>query len=699
MTELRAAVKLIPLIMRRVEVDEFVLIDPKINLIRKPTGEDNWTFPISAPTSPDSEDTPSESPGVSAVLGDVRLVNGNILFDDQQNKERHELSDLNITLALPSMSKTLRLDGSGALDGDAFEIKTTLKTPRKLLDGKPSALDGRISTDLFTASLKGDVTKTDVFNLNVLADAKIDNVPAFAGKYGVVAPAMAVLNKVSFSTRVTGHPGDLKFSDLSFRHDSDLLKVNFNGAAALTDGLNFDGVFELNAPKLRDLAAATGTTLPAGDAYKAFKLDGQAKGNLTKVVLKNASIRFDDIRGTGNLALNLSGVPHLSGDLSTNVINTTPYASASGATSSTNTKQAANAWQTEPLDLTPLNAANADLSLTAEGIRFQDIEIGKSVVKVTLNNGRLEANVSETSLYGGAGDALIVANARGATPSVRLKANLDTLNIGPFLGAAANFTHLEGAGGFEVDVLGTGQSIDAIMKSLSGQGQFKFNNGAIKGVNVAQLLRSAEQALTTGAIPDALSPQEATDFTDFTGHFSIQNGVASTNDLNLLNPIVQIPGKGQLNLGERTLSLSMFPRSGDKAIGINGYAPPLRVSGAWTNLNVGLDTDWLQEQLTNELQNELTDVIADELGVEADGLGGIISGEASGEDILRGVLGQDGNRNKDKEEDAQPTPDASEATSDASANDASTSAEEAAPEDEEKTVEEELEDALKSIFD
>src|SRR5262245_31231648 len=46
MKELRAAVKLIPLLFGKVEIDEFVMVDPKIDLIQLENGRNNWTFDL-----------------------------------------------------------------------------------------------------------------------------------------------------------------------------------------------------------------------------------------------------------------------------------------------------------------------------------------------------------------------------------------------------------------------------------------------------------------------------------------------------------------------------------------------------------------------------------------------------------------------------------------------------------------------------
>ena len=59
---------------------------------------------------------------------------------------------------------------------------------------------------------------------------------------------------------------------------------------------------------------------------------------------------------------------------------------------------------------------------------------------------------------------------------------------------------------------------------------------------------------------------------------------ASTKDFNFEAAGFKIPGRGELDLGNRTLSLSMFPESDDKSVGINGSLLLSKYQAAGTNV-------------------------------------------------------------------------------------------------------------------
>ncbi len=704
MTELRAAVKILPLLSQKVEIDEFILVDPKLSLVKLENGENNWTFSSTSTGSPTPEDeTPTNPDAVQARLGDVRLVNGDLSYDDRQAGQTHTLTNLNILIKLPEINGPLGVDGDGILDELPFELNADVENLQKLLEGVSTPVNADLKTDLATTGFNGNIVLGDVIGLDLTANAEVPDLQAFADFMKIEIPGAKALGKANVKAKVDGQVGALILSDVILKHTSDLLKIDFTGGANVGEKIAFKGDLDFNAPNLRALAQTADVVLPEGDIYRSFSLDGQTQGSLESVSLSNATLKFDDIVGTGNMLLNLSGAkPKLTGNLKTNTINATNYAAASGATEKPKSTNKTDGWQDIPLDLSPLKSVDVDLKIEAEGLKFQGIDIGKTLLNTTIINGKLVADLTETSLYGGKGSAKIVADASAATPKVEMIASLNALNAAPFLGAVADFDKVEGVGGFNISINGTGASMSSIMSSLSGAGAFKFDDGAIKGLNAAQLMRSATEFLNTGTIPSALSEEQETDFTEFAADFNINKGVASTNAFNFVTPGLEIPGQGQLDLGNRTLSLSMFPKSGDKSLGINGFAPPIKISGSWNKLSVGLDQDWLKEQLTQQLKNEAQNLIQKELGLDkalGGNTGNILGSGKEADDARKEAIGNAlGNALGIKKPAATPTPTATPSPT-ATADSATSSTETVGPEEEvdeeEKSIEEQLEEEAK----
>jgi AsmA protein len=693
MKQLRAAVKLIPLIFRKVEIDEFVLVDPNIGLINLADGTNNWTFKIAG-----SEPKPDQKPGAefSGSLGDVRIINGSVSYDDRITKMLQTLSKLELKADMKALDKPFSINASGLANQLPFKLNTRIENPRSMLDGlaskvtidldteliktkldgvlalgdKPNfdfAFDGQIPSavelaDAFqikdlparnvlgrlsasgqafgspsditlkiadarhespflNADLKGEARLAEAITLQLEANADAPRLADLATAMNISAPGAGALGKASATTKISGQLDDLQFTDVNFRHDSGLLGLGFTGAARLRNELAYNGHLTINAPDLRQLAAATGAKLPEGNVYRSFSLAGDTSGGVNDVLLKNAKVEFDNIRGTGEAALTFAPRPHLTGSLTTGDIDVTPYAKASGAPVEQSKKS--GGWGSTPIDLTPLRLADADLNLKTGGIKYEKFDFGPSNIALTLKNGRLVADLKQTSLFGGAGGAMITADGSGQVPAVAIKANLDNLALKPFMVAAAGFDMLEGKGGVNLDIAGSGADLQSLMSSFAGSGKFAFDEGLIKGVNLTELGAAAKTALTNKSLSlAAFGANQQTKFNNLGASFAMKDGVAAMADLKLEAGSFNVAGGGSLDIGRQRLSLSLFPEFKNKNEGLNGFGLPIKLAGGWDGVKVSLDWDWLLSKATSGVKAKVTNEIQDELKKQ---LGGSLS--------------------------------------------------------------------------
>ncbi len=685
MGELRAAVKLIPLLFQRVEVDEFVLVEPNIALIALEDGTNNWTFGSSGPTG--TPDGGSGSGDLNASLGDVRIVDGQVSYEDRATGQQHILSALDMRARMDAIDKPFDIRASGVADQLPFEIEADIENPKAMMDGDSSNLTARLITELVTADvegamtlgatprfdfgfegevpaitelasafeiaglppasvlgaltasgratgtpdniqlefasarhasqlvnadLTGSVTLAETIGFALDARADIPRLAELAQAMNIEAPAGSALGKATASAKVTGVLGDIRFQNVALNHDSELLKLTYAGSARLTDALTYNGRLTLAAPNLQKLAAAADTQLPSGNIYRSFSLTGDTAGGATGVMLKNAVVEFDDIRGTGEAALDFAGKPRLTGTLNTGPIDITPYASASGAPKSQGA--AKQGWGATPIDLSPLRMADAQIALNADSLKYRRFDFGASRMNVNLTDGLLNANIDQTTLFGGSGGLQLVADGSKETPVVGLKADIDGLAIQPLLQAAANFGMMEGTGDLAIDVSGSGANLSAFMSSLQGQGGLAFDQGTLNGVDLNALAASAKTALASKSVPVAAFGQNAsTAFRNLNANFSMEDGVAAIADLKLQSGEVSVSGGGSLDIGNQSLSFTLFPQFANPSSGVNGYGLPVKFSGGWDGVRASLDFDWLVERATADARTRVQDEIQKEL--------------------------------------------------------------------------------------
>jgi AsmA protein len=590
--ELRARLALLPLLSRRVEIREFVLMRPAIALETDRSGRNNWTFAASTDAAaPAPSGSFVRGPGAlpfDAALGDVRIVEGRASFVDRAAGVEHTIEDLNLRLEMPGLAAPLEVEGGFLLDGDPVALEARLDSLRSFFDG---------------------------------ADAPF-------------------------------------FAEL----DAGALRVEADGRFEPGEAVAFAGDVRIASNDLQALAAKAGAALPAGNAYRTFELSGRATGNAERAAFENAAFAFDDIAGTGGLVLDLSGArPTLSGQLALGALDVTPYIDTGETSGGSQGGGGVPPWSEEPIDFGPLNALDADLTLTVESLKALDFMFGRSVVRARLAGGRLQIDLQELNAYEGTGQAQVVVDASGARPQVALTADLANLQAQPFLAAAAKFDRLIGAGGGTLQLTSSGSSQAEIMRSLDGTGGFDFKDGAIQGVNIAAALRGLEEALQGRINLDAFSSSASTDFTDLIGQFTIDDGVATLREFRLASPLVRVTGSGSLDIAQQTLELHLEPRAVASAQGqggandLSGIGVPLLVSGSWGAVSAGIDRDKLQQLVTQRAVGAVGDDIT--RGID-DALG------AGAGDIVRGALGLPGGRSSQQPApsgDAQAAPDDSEA--------------------------------------
>jgi AsmA protein len=683
--ELRAAVKLFPLLVRRVEIDEFVLVEPDIALVALEDGSNNWTFKPPQPRPQAEPDQPA--PDIGAALGDVRIRKGAVSYEDRKSQTRHAFTQLDLKADMQALDKPLRVTASGLANLVPFKASSRVANPQAMIDGAGSEVEANLTTDLIETALSGTVRlgeapafdlgfEGDIPSVTRLADAfKVADLPArdalgritargrltgapgaltlamdsarhespllnadFTGSAQLAqfitlditanaeAPQLArlaqtlaietpgdnVLGAAKASARITGQLGDLAFQDVSLAHDSDLLRIKFDGSARLATTLTFDGKVAIASPDLRKLAAATNATLPPGEVYKTFSLSGETAGGTDRVQLRNAVVQLDNLKGTGSASLDFGrGRPTLRASLRTDPLDVTPYALASGAPTEADSK---DAWRKTPIDLSPLRLVDATLDLAAAGVTYQKFNFGPSDLGVTLKDGRLVADLRQTSLFGGAGGLSVIADGSGPAPVLALKAQINGLGLQPLMQASAGFNRLAGNGDLLIDITARGGTVADVMASLNGQGALNVRDGVISGVDFVQLVNVARTAAAQRQIPlSAFGANASTPFRNMKASFAVKDGVAAMGDMLIDASVMKVSGGGALDLGKQTLSLSLFPEFTDRAKGMNGYGLPLKLSGGWSGVNVSLDFDWLLKRATADAGARVNDAIEGEL--------------------------------------------------------------------------------------
>ncbi len=693
--ELRGSVKWMPLLSRRVEVQELSFIDANVQLEKLADGRTNWDFG----TSGADESAPSgDGDGVSASIGKASLKNASLTYTDREAGTEYALKDLNLDASMQGFDKPLKAKADGVFQDQAFNIDLTLDTPEQLQSGAPATVDAKFDSKLAAGMFDGSVTlgdapsldgafslnapnladvatfasielplniaplgagnmkgsvsgpfdamtitfdsldlKSDLLDLGFAGTVALQDNPAVDGQLQASAsntgellkqmeievPAEDALEKVNIAGKVSGPADALSLTGLDITHTGALLNASYKGDVSLTGDGSIKGTLDASSDELRALLKAADVDMPEGDTLQAFSTAGVISGTFKKIAISNLDFALDDIRATGAAGLDLSGAkPRLTGDLDMGELDLSPFLGAEDQAKKP--QQPMEGWSEEPLDLASLKAVDADLKIKTTTLTLGNVVLKDAQVNAVLKDGKLNADLPAFNAFGGSWAGKMGLDASAATPAVTVDMTGDSVGVSSLLGTLAGFDKLTGTGSFAVSATSTGTSIDEIMKGLNGEVSTKLNDGAIKGLNVVQLVRSKDsllKAVTSGQLQgldfaSALSPEAETDFSSFDTVLSVKNGVANVDLMKLISPVLGIDGTGNINLGGQTLDLRLATSIDKKGQGsgsvvqLNGIPVPIRLSGSWTKPKVTPDlsgvTQQLQQDLTGQLLEGLT---------------------------------------------------------------------------------------------
>ena len=155
----------------------------------------------------------------------------------------------------------------------------------------------------------------------------------------------------------------------------------------------------------------------------------------------------------------------------------------------------------------------------------------------------------------------------------------------PLLSSVADFDKLDGKMQAKIAVLSAGTSPRAIMANLNGTVFTVFQDGAIRGLNVAKMIRS----LTSGTLSGwQEGPDQVTDLAQLSASFKIDKGQAATTDLNLVGPLVKMTGIGTIDLGTKQIAFRVEPKlvlttqGQGRAADPVGLGIPVMIDGPWS---------------------------------------------------------------------------------------------------------------------
>ena len=520
LSELKVQLQVLPLITGAVEIDQFVLVEPKIHLEIDKDGRPNWELAGSGSDGSSSGESGEGSEGGSLPitdlkLGDIRIENGSLVFVDHAAGSEERLEAINMMVALADIKSPLRADGSLDYKGETIELDLDLAAPYDVLQGGGSALGIGVKSAPLQLGFNGDLSN--------------QGSPSAAGSIDLSVPSVKGL------AAWLAEPLDLETEAL----ETLTIAGKLNGSAdkiAFTDAMITLDMIKGKGEVTTDLAGAV----------------PKITGRLDLGMVDLNPYMPAPIEGEGGEATAESETAEASAPLE---------GEAAAPTD----------WSDEPIELA-LGGVDLAFELTLEGLKAQEVTLGRTVLALNMAGPKLVADLKDFNLYDGKGQGRLTVDATNGQPRIDKQFTLTGLEALPFLTDAAEFNRLEGKADASFALSTAGGTERQLVQNLNGDGKVTFADGAIVGVNIAAMVRNVGSAFLSAEANET----RKTDFAELGGSFVITNGVLTNDDLLLQAPGLRVSGAGTLDLPARTVDYRIEPKA---AATLEGQAGQTEVAG------------------------------------------------------------------------------------------------------------------------
>jgi AsmA protein len=342
-----------------------------------------------------------------------------------------------------------------------------------------------------------------------------------------------------------------------------------------------------------DVAGRLGLKLSDTDAFlRALGLDGadlprglgrsvDMDADLTLTSDRRLSLRGmqADLGGntiTGAADISLNGTPQINAQISAGALDL-KGATQGDSSSASSAGSVGTGWPKDRIDASGLAAFNGEIALTASSIDLCSFQLGKTRALIKNDRSRMVFEMREVQAYDGTVSGEFVMNNRGGL-SVGGKIFAKSVSVQKVLRDAMDVERLTGNGDAEISFLGSGSNVDAIMRSLSGNGALRLGQGTIQGLDLNTLMGSGNGSGGT------------TVFDSLGATFAINAGNLRNDDLLFVLPNYEARGKGRVGLGAQDIDY-LFTPAALRANSGKGIAIPVSIKGPWSNPRIQPDLE------------------------------------------------------------------------------------------------------------
>ena len=195
----------------------------------------------------------------------------------------------------------------------------------------------------------------------------------------------------------------------------------------------------------------------------------------------------------------------------------------------------------------------SQVEVTFGEILFEDFALNNFYSNIFGNQRVLRITSLNADLFDGQVNAIGKLDMRLANPSISIQPSINDIELAQALPVLADNTELSGKMDLELNLQGSGNSIEGILKSLSGMGQISIASPQYKSINIEQLFCNAAALFGSSSAKQQWSA--GTQLEDFNSKFQFNDGNLIITDFSTATGNLEIDGRGTIGLVSQRYTL------------------------------------------------------------------------------------------------------------------------------------------------
>jgi len=301
-----------------------------------------------------------------------------------------------------------------------------------------------------------------------------------------------------------------------------------------------------------------------------------------------------------------------------------------------------------PLPTELLRQLNLDGQVKIADLTYDKLNPKNILVKLKAKNGKIDITPAKADIFDTQVTVKSSLDVQTDTPKYFVDLSAPKVPVGDVLLAFMEKDPLTGLGSVKATLNTQGNKLSLMKANLSGTADVDLKDGAVKGFNLAQMIREAKAKISGATAQESTAPQQ-TDFSQLIANISIKNGLVTDREISAMSPFMRVQAQGNAHLAKETIDFLVKTKivatskgqGGDGLEDLAGLTVPVKVQGTFTDPKFSLDLKSLldakmkqkldekkdelkqkaQEKVQDELKGKLDDQVQDKLKDALKGFG------------------------------------------------------------------------------